>query len=196
MKQRMLTIAWGVTVLSGMIAVTRHAGRVDVTRTLTANSSVADTSMLQPHSVYLFINPACPCSRSSQINFERLRVSNRDWNFYLVVVQRENYRASEIPGSLPFFDATTEATVVNDPGEISESLAAHTSGQVIVVDDQMQILFNGGITPARGHQGDCRGMLLVQQILRGESRSVEKSPVFGCALKVNRQESLPKVKTL
>jgi hypothetical protein len=71
--------------------------------------------------------------------------------------------------------------------DASEALAfgARTSGQAYLYDERGQLLFRGGLTPARGHEGASVGGETVRKAFTGApaaSGSPASSDVFGCAL--------------
>jgi hypothetical protein len=59
---------------------------------------------------------------------------------------------------------------------------AATSGQVVLYGADGALLFNGGITLARGHSGDNVGRDAIIALVRGSAGSSSETPVFGCAL--------------
>jgi hypothetical protein len=72
--------------------------------------------------------------------------------------------------------------VADDGGREAERFGALTSGQTYLFDPQGQLLFRGGITPSRGHQGDNVGSQRIAALVHGETPSRSLSEVFGCAL--------------
>ena len=83
-------------------------------------------------------------------------------------------RARAIPG----------VSVVDDPGGRESALfGVTTSGHVLLYDSAGTLLFSGGITPARGHEGDSAGGAALAQLLGGASTATPAaSPVFGCSI--------------
>lgn len=79
-------------------------------------------------------------------------------------------------------------TVVLDEGEESERFGARTSGQVLLYEPTGRLLFAGGITPSRGHQGDSAGAASVRALL-GRERAAAQTNVYGCALQEPENES-------
>ena len=59
---------------------------------------------------------------------------------------------------------------------------AGTSGAVLLYSSDGTLLFAGGITPARGHQGDSFGRQRLLALLDGAAADRRDAPVFGCAL--------------
>ena len=130
------------------------------------------------------IHPRCSCSRSSLSELQRLMVplrgraqvvayfvvptgSGRDWMDTSLWRQ-----ASAIEG----------VRLVPDPGgEVAGEFGVHTSGQVLLYDDNQQLRFAGGITAGRGHEGDSAGRHELLASLDGLSPIGEAS-VYGCAV--------------
>jgi hypothetical protein len=83
-------------------------------------------------------------------------------------------RTAAIPHVTPLVDAN---------GTMATAFGAETSGDVIAFGARGQLLFHGGLTPARGHEGDSFGQRRLLAVLRGETPDRSDSPVFGCALR-------------
>ena len=63
---------------------------------------------------------------------------------------------------------------------------AETSGEVVLYSPRGRLLFRGGITGVRGHEGDNLGLQRLIAALSSASSppaAVAESQVFGCALK-------------
>ena len=57
-----------------------------------------------------------------------------------------------------------------------------TSGCVALYDRQGELHFYGGITSARGHEGDCLGTQALRAIVSGNQPPTTRTPVFGCTI--------------
>ncbi len=84
--------------------------------------------------------------------------------------------AGAIPGAQRYIDSD---------GIETERFHAATSGQTLVYDPSGELLFHGGITGARGHEGDNDGQDSVVQILNGRNSMCRETPVFGCPINSN-----------
>ncbi len=81
--------------------------------------------------------------------------------------------AQELPG----------ATVLEDLGGVeARRFGAETSGQVVIYDEAGRLLFRGGLTGLRGHEGDNAGLRRAIALVSGQKAERDSSPVFGCAL--------------
>jgi len=133
----------------------------------------------------MFAHPRCPCTRASIAELERL-VTTVGASLRPVVVflkpdsvdagweQTDLWRtAAAIPG----------AQVIGDRnGEEARRFGVETSGHALLYDDVGQLLYSGGITAARGHQGDNAGRSALVRLLSQESTDDRALPVFGCPL--------------
>lgn len=132
----------------------------------------------------MLVHPRCPCSRASVAELSRLMTDTHgrvDAHVLVVrpVDESEQWertdlwdRAAAIPG----------VTVHTDIGGTEARLfGAIASGHVVVHDANGRLLFRGGITGARGHEGDNPGRSQASAaILRGLGEAV--GPTFGCEL--------------
>jgi hypothetical protein len=91
------------------------------------------------------------------------------------------HKAAAIPGVISLTDHDTRyARLFN----------AATSGQVILYGANGRLLFKGGITQSRGHEGDNIGRRQIIALLQKESLEKKETPVFGCPL-FSKQQSRP-----
>jgi hypothetical protein len=137
----------------------------------------------------LAIHPHCPCSRAT---IDALAdVMSRCQS--LVTAQVLFYRPADFPEGWERSDLWHRAAhipgvnnVSDDDGFEANRFGAVTSGQVVLYSPEGALLFNGGITVSRGHQGASPGLeSLVSCLIQGKP---DRSPwpVFGCPLQ-NRQ---------
>ena len=148
----------------------------------------------------MFAHPRCPCTRASLAELRSVMSSF----------------AGKLTAEVVFFDAgsgagfsptdTTDAArtisgvvVTSDPGgREAHRFGATTSGHVVLYDAGGLLRFSGGITPARGHQGDSPGKRrLLEQLAQSSTRegaerrdslgvSQHSSSVYGCSIEEQR----------
>jgi hypothetical protein len=63
------------------------------------------------------------------------------------------------------------------------------SGHVLLYDPGGRRLFSGGITVARGHEGDNDGAAAVLRLVDGSGPAAACHPVFGCPIRVPKGPS-------
>ncbi len=133
----------------------------------------------------MFIHPHCPCTHASLTELEELlaRFPNKvatclvfvkppgtDSNWEYTSTWRA---AARIPNVSVYLD---------NGGAEAFRFRTATSGETLLYGTNKKLLFDGGITPGRGHEGDSPGLTALGQILAGEQTQINKTPVFGCPL--------------
>ena len=138
----------------------------------------------QPTLVVL-AHPQCVCTRASlsELNVVMQRFHGRLTAYVLYVqphempeswAQSDSWRsARDIPGVVVMVDLD---------GAEAKRFHGYTSGQTLVYDADGRLLYNGGLTAARGHEGDNAGRRAVIALLNGEARGPLVHNVFGCLL--------------
>ena len=139
----------------------------------------------QRATLLVFAHPRCACTRATVTELARLlsRLHERvdatvlfwtphdapaDWDRTDLWTS-----ASRIPG----------VTVLRDlDGREASRFAVATSGGAVLYDASGRLLFKGGITSARGHEGDSFGQERIAALLTTGTADRADAPVFGCAL--------------
>ncbi len=133
----------------------------------------------------LFLHPHCPCSRASLGELEEvLHRHPEDLRTFVLVC-----KPSGVPQGWDQSATREQAAAlrgvrlrVDDEDRERLLFGAQTSGQVLLFDRTGCLRYSGGITPARGRQGDNPGRAAVEALLRGETPAAARGPVFGCPL--------------
>ena len=131
------------------------------------------------------VHPHCPCTRASISELARLlgQCQGRVQAEVLFLLPAGSPVGWEKTDSWKAAAALPGVRVRTDrDGVEAARFGAETSGQCFLFAPDGRRLFTGGITPARGHEGDNSGRdTIVSLIMRGTQRT-EKTPVFGCPL--------------
>jgi hypothetical protein len=133
----------------------------------------------------LFLHPQCPCSRATIGELARLLAgAPAPAAIYALV-----YRPADAEAGWERTDLWDSAAamqgvhVMTDVGGAQARVfGAHVSGQTLLYSVTGSLLFSGGITGARGHEGDNPGRTALTSILAGETPGASRTPVFGCYL--------------
>ena len=141
----------------------------------------------------MFAHPRCPCTRAS-LKELALALADIDCDIKATVVFFRPdgadagwtdtdlvCRAAEIKGLKIIWD---------DGGRLADLYRVETSGHVLVFDQDGALLFSGGITSMRGHEGSNGGFDALVHSLTDSSARAGDSPVFGCPLGTPKRESL------
>jgi hypothetical protein len=70
----------------------------------------------------------------------------------------------------------------DDEGIEARRFHSATSGQTMLYDKEGNLLFSGGITGGRGHEGDNPGRSAIVSLLNTSEGDQAETPVFGCPL--------------
>lgn len=147
------------------------------------------------HTLLMFLHPQCPCSRASVSELARLmanvggQVDARVYFFQpsgkdAAWTQTDLWNsAAAIPGVQVQADADAR---------LARQFGAAVSGHAVLYDAAGQLLFSGGITASRGHEGDNAGRSAIVDLVRGLSvpgphtqrtePRPQSTPVFGCPI--------------
>lgn len=143
-----------------------------------------------------FVHPRCPCTRASVHELARVLTGRGLADSRL---PRLTVVASVAPGpdgdtaawrdtdllasarSLPHADVAFDVA-----REEAARFGAVSSGAVALYATDGRRLFFGGVTSARGHEGDSAGSEALWRLLAGELEIAEPpTPVFGCRLRAD-----------
>jgi hypothetical protein len=140
----------------------------------------------------MFAHPRCPCTSAGVSELARLlaRCEGRplvDVVFFRPEGSPESWgstalrRAAEaIPGVRAFDDVG---------GREAARFGIVASGHVLLFDPGGKRLFSGGITAARGHEGDNDGAAAVLRLVARSGPSSACHPVFGCPIRTPKGPS-------
>lgn len=184
---RLLVAAWLVMVFGGLASLWAYAktpGPESVAPTSWPSATALPRDPARP-SLVLFLHPHCACSRATLRQLGTLLAHLGERPAIQLVVYRPHDAAPEwhrtdivetaetIPGAHILLDADgVEAT----------RFGVHVSGEALLYDVNGDLQFAGGLTEARGHEGDSAGLDTLQAILeRHESRQA-RTHVYGCLL--------------
>jgi len=177
---RILVAVWAVAIAGGFGVLESYANTQGRQAMAPALSAPAQKTVLR-----LFVHPECPCSRATLTELDRVQTAcgskldtivevfaphtmTEDW------AKGDLYRqASAIPGIRVELDRD---------GEVAKKYGAFTSGQALLYSAEGRLLFSGGITESRGHEGDNAGAEAIKDFVLKGHGSISTSPVFGCAL--------------
>jgi hypothetical protein len=186
-----LALAWAGIVFWGVAGLVRY----QMTPTASAAASLAVPRqwpdcrdiVREPgrFTLVMALHPQCPCSRASVHELAELtsRTGGRLAAVVMFVVPAGAPRdwldtdlvgqAKQIPGV---------KVIVDRSGVDAARFGASTSGQVALYDVPGRLLFSGGITDGRGHEGDNAGLTAILDLVRHGNSTVAATPVYGCPL--------------
>lgn len=136
-------------------------------------------------SLIMFLHPHCPCSRASIAEFNRLLGHCKDpVSTHVLFIRPKGVSDEWMETSLrSSAEAIPHVNVkLDDDGREAQLFGAESSGYVVLYSMDGQLLFSGGITAARGHEGDNAGENVIVARLNGQYVELKHTAVFGCSL--------------
>lgn len=136
-------------------------------------------------SLVMFLHPRCPCSRATLGELELLMAHCQGlFSAQVWFIQPEGMTEDWVKSDLWRTAAAIPGVQVNVDykGEEASLFQAVTSGQTLLYDVSGGLMFQGGITLARGHSGDNPGRDFIESLLNKKIAHAASAPVFGCAL--------------
>lgn len=144
-------------------------------------------------------HPFCACTRASLNELRRLIARFKGLEtpplLYLSVTTPKGMDETVMEGPVLRNAASIEGlNVVMDPeGRFAARLGATTSGHTLLYGADGALLYSGGITAARAHEGDAVGQRAIVAALYGRTPASRDAPVFGCGLHTSESPPVPPV---
>jgi hypothetical protein len=133
----------------------------------------------------MFAHPKCSCTRASLATLTKLLGDVGPLvRAHVVFLDPDGAPAD-------FFDSETVRRAKSVPGlsvsldrdgQAARRFGALTSGHVVLYSRTGALMFSGGITSARGHEGESYGTRRIRAVLRSEPADRASAPTFGCEL--------------
>jgi len=133
----------------------------------------------------MFLHPYCPCSRASIEELNRLiGQCQNPISIHVLFVRPKgvsddwaNTSLRRVAQTIPGVQVTLDSD-----GKEARRFGAESSGYVVLYSPKGDLLFSGGITGSRGHEGQNPGEDAVIAMVNGRSLPLTHSQVFGCDL--------------
>jgi hypothetical protein len=182
------TFFWGLAVAIGFLALRFHAaspGQSGPAVERWPGRTQIPLSRRVP-TLVVAVHPLCPCTRASVAELARLlsTCEGQVEVYILVFFPERACHGWSLTDGLRRLATLPGVHLLDDPGgEAAARFGAQTSGLVALYAQDGRPLFRGGITGARGHEGDNEGRrALVGLIQRDRLPHPRETPVFGCPI--------------
>ena len=183
-------LLWGALVLMGMIVLVGYQSAPGKPAQAPKAWPVGTTLPLhaeQP-SLLVFAHPQCVCTRASISELERLlRYVDGRVQTSLVFLHPQGFDDAFVESALWKRAQRMEGVLVHNDtlGAEAARFQSFTSGQTLLYSSTGELLFSGGLTASRGHEGDNIGRQSLQRLILDQEARVTESNVFGCPLEGN-----------
>lgn len=188
------TAAWLIAVACGWWALTAYSlpasPRVELEPPSRWPEDSGIAAPAEGNVLLIFVHPRCPCTQATIAELAKLRChllrrGAGRWPSTYIVATIPQTRESSWTDSPLLRRAVHEldgTLVLDENGLRSKRFGATHSGTVLLYNDQKIRRYAGGVTIARGHEGDNRGLQSLQSILLGENVQPVSLPALGCRL--------------
>lgn len=180
-------VAWTAFVVAGLWV----AGDYAATAGTRGEAPIAwpSTASFSPSpgkkTLVMFAHPRCPCTRASLSELDRLMAAaSDDVEAYVLIARPAALDAAWVETDLVAHARRIPRTrVVEDPGSLEAArFGAETSGHLFVYDERGTLELSGGLTAARGHEGQSLGRDDVLAVLSRRAPVTRTHEVFGCPI--------------
>ncbi len=133
----------------------------------------------------VFAHPRCPCTNATLSELERLLARDFEKLETIVVFEKpaiapEGWERTKLYQTAGAIEGVT--TFIDMGGAEAKRFHANTSGVALLYDPLGRLVFHGGLTSARGHEGENQGLASLRDYLQGVEPRIERSCVYGCPL--------------
>lgn len=134
--------------------------------------------------ILIFVHPNCPCSSASLEELNRLITNSQGKLKTIIIFIKPDGSDDKWLDTALWNKAKSMKveTYIDQGNREAKIFQTKTSGEVFLFNPKGDLLFHGGITASRGHEGDNQGEESIDHYLKDERLTVTKSPVFGCQL--------------
>ena len=182
------TVFWGLSVASGLLALQLHGaspGQSGSAVERWPGASGIPLARDRP-TLVVAVHPLCPCTRASVAVLTRLltKCQGQVEVYVLIFVPERADQVWRPADGLRGLGTMSGVHLIDDPaGETAARFGAQTSGLVALYAQDGRLLFRGGITAARGHEGENEGQRSLLGLIQGNPSShPRQTPVFGCPI--------------
>lgn len=154
------------------------------------STSLIQLASQQP-TLIMFAHPQCPCSKASIIELQGVAQKLRGQvNIKIYFIQPASKDRGWLESSSWALAKTIpDAQVLADPrGTMAKMFSARVSGETLLYSKEGELLFEGGITPSRGHVGENHGTRSIIEAVQTGLASIKRTQIYGCNLFTQEEE--------
>ena len=146
--------------------------------------SAQTKDMRETACVILFYHPHCPCTRATVNNLDLIQQTiKRSVRLFAFAYHPKSKDSSWINTPVTRQLAKIGFETTPDPGAtVCQRFGVFTSGHVLAYNKSGKLVFNGGVTTSRGHEGTGVPMSELISSINQPTKQTAVWPVFGCPI--------------
>jgi hypothetical protein len=182
------TVIWGLAIAAGFLALHRYESTPGPAGAMLGHWPGPGRVPLQGdrHTLIMAVHPRCPCTRASLAELARIltRCAGLVEVYVLIFIPESGGQGWGPTDSLRRLGTLAGVHLIEDVGGVEAArFGARTSGHVALYAPDGRLLFRGGITSVRDHEGDNAGRQAILSLVCGQpAASPAATPVFGCPI--------------
>lgn len=175
---------WTIAVGVGTVWMTDNASRPGTAAISSGHLPIDDFGARDRAKLLIFLHPQCSCGRATIAELARITANDPGAMdirvfFYQPSDQPLEWVQTDI-WHQALADPDVVVSVIDD--QQLKVFGAVTSGQAMLYDKNGNLVFSGGITPGRGHEGENQGRESIEKFLQTGKTDLPEAFVFGCSL--------------
>jgi hypothetical protein len=187
LRQTGLFALWLALIVAGRYVIFQYASSSTPSAKATDAFPAAAPLVLDDArpTLVMFAHPKCPCTRASLAELTRILTQcTGELATRIVFVRPEPFEPGwEETDLWQSAERLPDVEIIVDPaGKVADLFGARTSGETFLYDTGGQLVFHGGITASRGHEGDNAGRQAIISYVQPGKTGCATTKVFGCAL--------------
>lgn len=180
-------VLWTCAMVCGWIALNRYTYTAEAVAAAPSDwpMDAGLTRTRDRSNLVMFLHPGCPCSRATLTELDRLRSRiGDDCHIQLVMVLSREHgdEWQETPLQRQAAELKDIHLTQDWDGRIAGTFSAGTSGETYLYSPQGKLLFHGGLTMGRGHEGPASGQDQIFDAIHSLTPQFPSNKVYGCRL--------------
>jgi hypothetical protein len=181
------TLLWTLFILGGLTVMLREEFTPVAASDWLAGFPAATSLPLAPDrpTLVVFAHPHCPCTRATLHGISQVLASVKDRLSVVIVFTVPPGVANDWENGelLQTAEKLSGVQVIIDRGgKEAGQFRVVGSGTALLYAPTGRLLFSGGVTSSRGHDGDSVGGDAITSLVLHGTTPVSHTPVYGCAL--------------
>lgn len=133
----------------------------------------------------IYAHPHCPCTRATLWEAAELVAESRgrlsvQVLFYVPADEPDAWAAGDLWNIAAATPDTTPR--IDRGGLLAARHGAQTSGHGRIYDASGALVFDGGLTASRGHQGPSNAEAAIRALIQAQQPDTSTTPVYGCGI--------------